>query len=410
MNDGDEDWIHEVGIKGNDSYYTGGGVPLDNLSQLYPYPEKPKLERDLESVDEDATQLCENSQIESNANSNDNTQLPDDAFDIVPSSPLIYGEAETQMLVCDKLVINTQELDKLAAMNESIDLELAELDKKLAESKESKNTNIDKENKLSVKESDNTENDKKDSSKSNKKPAGKRTRNSTMDTKVTAIKVVNKRVKAIKAMEISRSEPVKNDIRGITTTAVKDEKSIIKLTEFSDKFCIPIVCDDLQVLVVPTGPGFVVQKRTMKYFEALILGIEIVSFDWIEASLKGGRLLSRTSFEVCGDEISRSSSGKGRRGIERKCMFSGHKFYFYGTFNQPPRDQMEKLLLATGGQVLENVSDLTRSTVVLVDPTSQFTFETDAQIIKKCPIVGPTWVLDCISCGRVIDFHGYLVI
>ena len=82
----------------------------------------------------------------------------------------------------------------------------------------------------------------------------------------------------------------------------------------------------------------------------------------------------------------------------------------YGEFSQPPRDQLKELIKASKAVLIEDVKEISRGTIVLADPTSQFIFEKDAEIIKKHPIVSPRWFLDSISCGKALDFHGYLIL
>ena len=150
----------------------------------------------------------------------------------------------------------------------------------------------------------------------------------------------------------------------------------------------------------------------MKYFEALILKKEIISFDWIECCLKAGKLLSSTAFKIKGDEIGlkHGKSSNREADFDYSKIFSSHKLYLYGEFSQPPRDQLELLIKSSTATLLENVSELSRGSIILADPSSQFTFEKDAEIIKKYPIVSPGWVLDSISCGKALDFHGYLIL
>lgn len=460
-NGGNEDWIHEAGIRGNDAYYTGGGVPLDNLSQLYPYPEKPTanvsgltnisetdcdsqssdLFTDLEdqNYDDDSTQLIN----EGTSKIYDETTQPIQNNTDLPSSPLIYSE-ETQ-LTCDRLIINTQELEKLAAMNDSIDKELAELEKKLAEKND--NLNILKENYL-----DGTNDNKcKQTALQNKQEARvvkptlkvktktyssksktktqeaqsvqtKKQKLSTDSDEVFSPKVLKKLTdhkteifpSNVKSKKHDKQD--KMDLKGLTTTGIKDEKSLVQLTKFSDKFICPILPDlqsqttEVSHLLVSTTPNFIVKKRTMKYFEALLLKKEIISFDWIEACLKAGKLLSSTAFKIKGDEIGLKQGKREKNETDYSKIFSSHKFYLYGEFSQPPRDQLEHLIKSSTATIHENVQELSRGSIVLADPSSQFTFEKDAEIIKKYPIVSPSWFLDSISCGKALDFHGYLIL
>jgi hypothetical protein len=480
INGGNDDWIHEAGIRGNDAYYTGGGVPLDNLSQLYPYPEKPStstrsgltnisetecdsqssdLFPDLEDGnDENTTQLIE----EEKSKIYDQTAKPipeiDSKLSSLPSSPLIYSE-ETQ-LTCDRLIINTQELEKLAAMNESIDKELAELEKRLAgkgdfveEVKDSEiaalqggggdikeNKDIQKQ-KLAKYSPSFKVKVKVNSSKS-------KTREIKSEAQAKEIQIRKRKLspesdevfspKALKKLSVDhKPDMVSVDhkpnmvsvhklelqsemISGLTTTGIKDENALIQLTKFSDKFDYPILPDfhseEAQVthLLVPTtGPSFILKKRTMKYFEALLLKKEIISFDWIEACLKAEKLLSSTAFKIKGDEVGFKQGKGGSKRVEDvnySKIFSSYKFHLYGDFSQPPRDQLEHLIKSSKAIIFDNVQELSRGSIVLADPSSQFTFEKDAEIIKKYPIVSPAWFLDSISCGKALDFHGYLIL
>ena len=441
---GNEDWINEAGIRGNDAHYANfGGVPLDNLSQLYPYPEKPNLKQsqslvesessdlltDLEE-DGDVTQLEESSRIydettqleSSRRNSTINALITS-----IPSSQLIFEE--TQLICCDRLIINTQELEKLAAINDSIDKELAELEMKLATTREEKEEidtivdtreNVDSENNASV-------NKNKCELPLLAVPITKQTtRTRIIQSSKTRnnSKLKDPVKKKIKKEESNGScddptfDPASSirttvKITGITTTGVKDEKSQIQLAKFSDKFNYPILPDfqgfgEVSHVLIPTGPGLIVKKRTMKYFEAILLKKEIISLDWISTCLKSDKLSSPTPFKIKGDEIGIKQGESSKKFSDK--IFSNYKFYLYGEFSQPPRDQLERLINATQTCILSNVQELSRGTVILADPSAQFTFEKDAQIIKKYPIVGTAWFLDSISCGRALEFHGYFIL
>lgn len=487
INGGNDDWIHEAGIRGNDAYYTGGGVPLDNLSQLYPYPEKPStstrsgltnisetecdsqssdLFPDLEDGnDEDKTQLIDELQDgnyedtiqlieEEKSKIYDQTAQPipeiDSKLSSLPSSPLIYSE-ETQ-LTCDRLIINTQELEKLAAMNESIDKELAELEKRLAgkgdfveEVKDSEIAALQgggdiKENK-DIQKQKLTKSSPSFKVKVKVNSSKSKTREIKSEAQAQEIQMRKRKLspesdevfcpKALKKLSVSvdhklemvsvhKLELQSEMISGLTTTAIKDENALIQLTKFSDKFDYPILPDfhseEAQVthLLVPTtGPNFILKKRTMKYFEALLLKKEIISFDWIEACLKAEKLLSSTAFKIKGDEVGFKQGKGGSKRVEDvnySKIFSSYKFHLYGDFSQPPRDQLEHLIKSSKAIIFDNVQELSRGSIVLADPSSQFTFEKDAEIIKKYPIVSPAWFLDSISCGKALDFHGYLIL
>lgn len=484
MNGGNEDWMHEAGIRGNDAYYTGGGVALENLTQLYPYAEKPKPKPKIskssssshttkthkrniniiETEDEDddiVTQLQlsqenneisrvydETTQVEGHGTSISSSNDDDDDGTVVDemfsSSPLIYNEPDqdTQMTGNDRLIINTQELEKLAAINDSIDRELAELEMKLAEN--TNNTKNDYENEDEINSNEVNDNDYKIKNKKEDKYLNiieKENMSSNVDfnlktdknesIKSKTLSIITKRTKTTKLNLEDSSFDVdeydRSGLKAITTTAIKDENSLLLLTNWCDIFNIQIHPNlnstGVTHLIIPTGPDLIVKKRTIKYFEALLLDkIQIISFQWIEACLKNlnlkqkqkqkqkeHQLLDPKTFIIKGDEIGLTSRTTiATRDLSN--LFSSVKFYFYGNFSQPPRDQLEKLIIASNSKILKSTKELTRGAIVLADPTSQFTFEQDAETIRKYPIVSPNWILDSISCGAVLDFHGYLVL
>ena len=96
--------------------------------------------------------------------------------------------------------------------------------------------------------------------------------------------------------------------------------------------------------------------------------------------MKAGKLLPCANYRVKGDEIGLK---QGKRSSSDQKIFPNYKFYLYGEFSQPPRDQLENLIKAAGSSLLTDVQELSRGSVILADPSAQFTFEKDAQIIKS---------------------------
>lgn len=358
MNGGDEDWIHESGIRGNDAYYTGGGVPLDNLSQLYPYPEKAneKSQSKLGKISEiecesDSSDLFENfndneneidrdCDLETQLDDYETSRIYDETSQLtnsktktakatttpseseikreyppsLPSSPLIYAQTEeTQLLTCDKLLnINTQELEKLSAINDSIDKELAELEKKLAAASKPETKN------------DDAVNEKENNITTNlviedERKVGRLKVYSSSKSKLNLSKKGKLAGGPVAEEECERIDPLK--LNSITTTGIKDEESLLQLTKFSDKFNCKIFSDFqfASTLIIPTNPkNLIVKRRTMKYFEALILGKEIFSFDWVSACLKANKMISPLDFKIKGDEIGLGSGRSRNRNRNRK--------------------------------------------------------------------------------------------
>lgn len=386
--------------------YATTSVPLENLSQLYPYPEKPK----------EGT-----------------------------SSPILHLQSESQL----SERVDTQEFNRLLEMNESIAAELAELDRKLADKPD---LGINTLAALEEIEFPSTPDDFT-LEVENIPPKPKKIKSSTYMAEKTTSKTrepvkpeakVISRVKTIKSEAIST--PVKQQVE-VSITPVKAIKltkskkpttpvtpksidssfvstsglidaSLITLAKWSDQFSIKVLpeLDDCNTLIVATDDQLIVQKRTMKYFEALLVPekMSLISFKWIEACLKSKKLVPSEPFRIKGDQVSKKR--KQSPSSQPHSLFASHRFYFYGSaFFQPPPDQLYKLIKLAGSEVIHDVEQLLTQAksykcMILVDASSQTDYETDAEIIKRFPILSATWILDCISCQRVLDYKDYLIL
>ncbi|XP_038044952.1 BRCA1-associated RING domain protein 1-like [Patiria miniata] len=98
--------------------------------------------------------------------------------------------------------------------------------------------------------------------------------------------------------------------------------------------------------------------RTMKYLNAILSGVWVVSFNWITECLKKKSRAAETKFEVKGTTTLPSSAGaeKGRKNAEQQLpsLLDGCHFYLYSTFSPPTpsKDEIIQLIKNGGGRIL----------------------------------------------------------
>ena len=388
-----------------ESKYAATSFPIENLSQLYPYPEKPSTSG--------------------------------------PSSPVIQLQSESQL----SERINTQEFNRLLEMNDSITAELAELESKLATKPDLGFNTL---NALDAIEFPSTPEDFTGENiplKTNKKERVRKEpirkeiirkesvrKESKVLSRVKTIKTeaVSTPVKRQEQVEVMPVKPVKlakgkqsaspmtpksmNSV--IVSTSGLRDAALISLTKWCDQFNITVLpeLEGCNALILATDDQLIVQKRTMKYFEALLQPQKytLISHKWIEACLKSKKLVSSDAFKIKGDQVSKKR--KQTPSSQPRSLFASHRFHLYGSaFNQPPPDQLEKLITLAGSEVIHEADQLPNAAksykcMVIVDAASQTDYERDAEIIKRFPILSATWILDCISCQRVIDYKEYLLL
>lgn len=386
--------------KNPESNYAGTSIPLENLSQLYPYPEKPN-----ES----------------------------------PSSPFLHLQSESQL----SERVDTQEFNRLLEMNESIAAELAELDRKLADKpdlgfntlaalEEIEFPSTPDDFTLEIENIEPKPKRSKISTTSKNRAPVKREAKAISRVKTIKSEAVSTPVKQLVEVSITPIKPIKlakskkpttpvtpKSINSIvvSTSGLKDA-SLITLTKWSDQFNIKVLpeLDGCNTLIVATDDQLIVQKRTMKYFEALLVPekVSLISFKWIEACLKSKKLVPSEPFRIKGDQVSKKR--KQSPSSQPHSLFASHRFYLYGSaFCQPPPDQLDALIKLAGSEVIYDIEQLptlakSYKCMILVDASNQTDYETDAETIKRFPILSATWILDCISCQRVLDYKDYLLL
>ena len=147
----------------------------------------------------------------------------------------------------------------------------------------------------------------------------------------------------------------------------------------------------------------------------------IVSFDWIESCSNQQKWVSETKFEVNGDNFSEGGTPTKTRmklktaSIQRR-LFYKKKFYFYGDFKAPTKDELEQLIKVGHGKVMQelpkkpqSVKQLSKmeSEYLICDPT--FRNLDFGEIYKQTgrDPINFQFILDCISKYEILDKKPY---
>ncbi|XP_039211252.1 BRCA1-associated RING domain protein 1-like isoform X1 [Crotalus tigris] len=97
-------------------------------------------------------------------------------------------------------------------------------------------------------------------------------------------------------------------------------------------------------VVIPAYPV----RTTMKCMLALLSGCWILTFMWVEASLRSGTFEQEEKYEIDG------GPRQGRLNTEQLLpkLFDGCYFYFLGIFKEHKKDDLKELVKSGGGQIL----------------------------------------------------------
>ncbi|PIK47164.1 putative breast cancer type 1 susceptibility protein [Apostichopus japonicus] len=89
--------------------------------------------------------------------------------------------------------------------------------------------------------------------------------------------------------------------------------------------------------------------RTMKYITGIAAGLWIVSYSWVQSSLKAGRLLAEADFEIIGDSLGvHYGPMRARTRREGKPLLSKYSISLLGESSSGPEDEFENLLKLSG--------------------------------------------------------------
>ncbi|KAG8124647.1 hypothetical protein E2320_019907 [Naja naja] len=138
-------------------------------------------------------------------------------------------------------------------------------------------------------------------------------------------------------------QPGKND----SSSIIQYAKIFCSSNYFSEIENFKIVVIELYTLTHVVIPAYPV-RTTMKCMLALLSGCWILTFMWVEASLRSGTFEQEEKYEVDG------GPRQGRLNTEQLLpkLFDGCYFYFLGIFKEHKKDDLKELVKAGGGQIL----------------------------------------------------------
>eukprot|EP01091_Cochliopodium_minus_P010193 TRINITY_DN2656_c0_g1_i1.p1 TRINITY_DN2656_c0_g1~~TRINITY_DN2656_c0_g1_i1.p1 ORF type:complete len:1030 (+),score=414.49 TRINITY_DN2656_c0_g1_i1:260-3091(+) len=179
--------------------------------------------------------------------------------------------------------------------------------------------------------------------------------------------------------------------------------------------------DEVTHLVTNVDPETKTTKRTVKYLLSILSGNWVVSFDWVENCLSQQKWSSESKFEVKGDNFGEAGTPTKSRmkirsaNIQRR-LFQGKKFYFYGEFKAPSKDELELLIQVGHGKVLEDIPKKPQSIkqlskldddYLICDPS--FNEKSFSELYKQTgrDPINFQFILDCISKYEILDKKPY---
>jgi hypothetical protein len=139
--------------------------------------------------------------------------------------------------------------------------------------------------------------------------------------------------------------------------------------------------------------------RTVKYLQGLAAGKWILSYSWIQESVKAGCVLQENGFEVTGDSLG-SLTGVPKRARESKSLlnkglFDNHVFSLHGDFLNIGKEQLVQILKLSGATICS--SSVRSGAIVLCDP-SYLNEEADLSHVTEHPaLVSVDWVINSLS-------------
>lgn len=188
-------------------------------------------------------------------------------------------------------------------------------------------------------------------------------------------------------------------------------------------------------LVMPRCDGErVVVRRTIKYLYALMSGIWILEWAWVEACLRADRHEPEAAFEAQGDE-NMSESGAPRimrqRTLSERHLLSEFVVYVHAKLSPdegaPPREAIAELAQLCGAKLINeppSASDVRRwtnkqrsqrytSVLIVCDDASLGARGVDALFNRAganlglAPVIRYTWVIDCVSAAQQLRLAPY---
>lgn len=164
-------------------------------------------------------------------------------------------------------------------------------------------------------------------------------------------------------------------------------------------------------------------SRTLKVLMAILSGRWILNIDWIEACMLSKCPVDESPYEIMLDNHGCSDGPKtGRLRVlnDAPKLFSSLKFFFISGFVATYKNDLQNLIVAAGGTILESAEQLQHSTdeeclpstTVLVyndDLTGEVNEQRQLEVEKLASesgsqVIAHTWILDSIASGVMQPF------
>lgn len=228
------------------------------------------------------------------------------------------------------------------------------------------------------------------------------------------------------------SDPVV--ILGSNLSAVQ----LLELQQVADRLGFKVVNEwsaRVSHLVMPRcNSDQVVVRRTIKYLYALMSGIWVLEWAWVEACLKSDRHEAEAAFEVRGDEHMCESDAPRlmrKRTLSERHLFSEFVVYVHTKLSPdegaPPREAIVELVQMCGAKLINeppSVSDVRRwtnkqrtqrytSVLIVCDDASlgargvASLFNRAGSNLGLAPVIRYTWVIDCVSAAQQLRLAPY---
>lgn len=213
-----------------------------------------------------------------------------------------------------------------------------------------------------------------------------------------------------------KKQKLEQPLERISTTMLSKEQSSL-VTTFCQNFaisCNTVFDSSCSHLIVATNRknGLLLAKRSFKYLQArLTPNVSIVSIDWIEECLKRKSVVEAIDYLVDGDEETCALAEASR------CdLFLDYHFYFYGeAYLKPSLPDLLTLSRLANATIISSIDELLlkgkRNGLIVFCSPNEDQFERDAGVIAHYkPIISCTWILDCISLGRILSLNDYHIL
>ncbi|PAN39049.1 hypothetical protein PAHAL_7G216900 [Panicum hallii] len=160
--------------------------------------------------------------------------------------------------------------------------------------------------------------------------------------------------------------------------------------------------------------------RTLKVLMAILAGKWVLNVNWLKACIEAREPIPEEPYEVRCDvhgSFDGPRTGRLRAMQQAPSLFAGLTFYFSGHFMPAYKINLEDLIAAAGGSILEK-SELSTTSLILysVEPPQGNNLDTLNEVIKKreaeaeelaatvgCKAIPHTWLLDSIASCTILS-------